>query len=218
MRSSVKELDLKLVFLGPSSVGKTSLITRYAQGTFKAGVQATVGAGFLSHVLEKNPLNREKEVDSTRITLLLWDTAGEERFKSVAPCLLHGAEGLIIVFSLTEKESFASIDSYYEMFINTVQTDDDGNFPIILLGNKCDLCDEDESQRQVEKHEIKQWMEKHNVTMYAEVSAKTGKGIKDAIENELVYSILQKYKSSASETKMMISIPTENKNEKKGCC
>ena len=238
----MNEIDLKIVFFGPSSVGKTSLIARYTQNTFKPGVQATVGAGFLAHTLEQNPttngvddnLNNGDNVHHenvrypSKVTLMIWDTSGEERFRSVAPCLLHGAQGIILVFALNDKYSFDNLQPYYNMFLDTVQVEpnEDGEIPVLLVGNKVDLFDESAQEegtdgahthREVTPEMIKEWMEKNGVTMYADVSAKTGFGIREAVEQQLVKCILKGYLKAKQEDKIVIQMPTQVQ-QKKGCC
>ena len=176
--------------------------------------------------------NREDDIKplrpETHVTLMLWDTAGEERFRSVAPCLLHGAQGIILVFSLTERESFLNLQAYYNIFRETVPLDDyeeNQPYPILLVGNKVDLIDdsspdddEPKSTRQVQESEIKEWMEANNVAFYSEVSAKTGVGIKEAIEKKLVKYILKKYFSVRRPNDLSLQISIDQPTRKKNCC
>lgn len=161
-------MDLKLVVLGSSYVGKTSLINRYCNGSFIEDTLSTIGAGFFTHSLQ---------VDGSEVTLMLWDTAGEERFRSVAPSLLRGANGMILVFDVTKFSTFEELDVYMDMFLDTCSFDPNSFVPVLLLGNKADLgkCD-------VPNEAIEKWMKKNNVGIHYLVSAKTGENVQQAFE------------------------------------
>ena len=159
--------DFKVVFMGAAGVGKTSLIHRYCMGKFSDNTLATVGVSFFS---------KRVQLEKSEITLMIWDTAGEERFRSVAPSLLRGTDGLVIVYDLTRPSTLTEIDFYFRMFLDMVKVQHDKP-PVLLLGNKHDLVDEE----RVDNYEVVNWLNKRNVTMTAEVSAKTGDGVEDAM-------------------------------------
>jgi small GTP-binding protein len=162
-------LDLKVVVLGSAYVGKTSIINRYCNGVFSEETRSTIGAGFFTHTLT---------VSSTEVTVMLWDTAGEERFRSVAPSLLRGANGLVLAFDLTTRQTFKDIDIYMDLFLDTCKVDPNLSPPVLLLGNKCDLPD---SAEQVTSDEVTKWADKNRVQMYYPVSAKDGTNVEEAM-------------------------------------
>lgn len=170
-------IDLKIVILGSASVGKTSIINRYCNGSFQEDTIATVGAGFFTHTVM---------LDETEVTLMIWDTAGEERFRSVAPSLLRGASGLILAYDVTSKESFDDLDIYIEMFLDTVNVNIDRELPVLLLANKCDL---NEMDRVVDNMTVEEWKKKNKIKTFANVSAKTGQGIENAFDEFVRYLI-----------------------------
>ena len=140
---------------------------------------------------------------------MLWDTAGEERFRSVAPSLLRGANGLIIVFDITQKQSFDDIDIYLDMFLDHYKVEQDQEIPVLLLGNKTDL-----GNKIIPDESIEKWKKKNHVSLYYEVSAKTGLNIEKAIE-ELVHEIVvpqQVYDSTP------IKIDPTVQPQPKNCC
>ena len=195
-------IGLKIVVLGAASVGKTSIIQRYCKNEFRPGNLATIGAEFLSH----NVIN-----ESGNYNLLLWDTAGEERFKAVAPCLLHGADGLILVFDITSFQTFEGINDYYQMFFDTVEVVDPKNPPILLLANKIDI----EDSPHIETHFIEQWCQEKGVVNFSMVSAKSGEGVREAIEEKLLKTIIDSKKIVPPVT---IALQEPNKAKKKECC
>jgi small GTP-binding protein len=168
-------LDLKVVVLGSAYVGKTSIINRYCNGFFSEDTRSTIGAGFFTHTLS---------VNTTEVTVMLWDTAGEERFRSVAPSLLRGANGLVLAFDTSSASSFKDIDIYMDLFLDTCKVDPNLALPVLLLGNKSDL-----PQQEVELDEIEKWKDKNHVKMYYPVSAKTGLNIEQAM-NEFIESLV----------------------------
>jgi small GTP-binding protein len=158
--NETQSIDLKVVALGTASVGKTSLIHRYCNGSFRSDLEIAVGAGFFTHTFM---------LHETEVTLLLWDTAGEERFRSVAPSLLRGSNGLILVYDLTQPKSFEELTIYLEMFLDTVAVDPLHELPVLVLGNKCDIANEVISPAQAQT-----WCQKNRVVHHFLVSAKTG--------------------------------------------
>ncbi|OHS98341.1 small GTP-binding protein [Tritrichomonas foetus] len=198
--STVNALDFKVVVLGPASVGKTSIIHRYCNGVFQKDTLSTIGAGFFTHSLN---------IDNDEITLLLWDTAGEERFRSVAPSLLRGANGLILVFDLTSPQSFEDLNIYLEMFLDVVQVDLSCQLPILILGNKSDLGNQEVSDEVVEA-----WAQKNSIVLSYKVSAKTGENVKEAID-ELVNLLLKPIQTNDRPLLQLMPVPA---TEKRSCC
>eukprot|EP01127_Copromyxa_protea_P003274 TRINITY_DN1310_c0_g1_i6.p1 TRINITY_DN1310_c0_g1~~TRINITY_DN1310_c0_g1_i6.p1 ORF type:complete len:141 (-),score=17.42 TRINITY_DN1310_c0_g1_i6:474-896(-) len=98
-------LSCKVVLLGSSGVGKTSIVIRYVQSAFAADQQATIGASFWT--------KRLHFVDNS-ITLQIWDTAGQERYRSITPMYYRGAQAAILVFDVTNIESFENAQSWIE--------------------------------------------------------------------------------------------------------
>jgi small GTP-binding protein len=195
-----QSIDLKVVVLGAASVGKTSIIHRYCNGTFRTDLTSTIGAGFFTHTFM---------IDEMEVTLLLWDTAGEERYRSVAPSLVRGANGLVLVYDRTQISSFADLTVYLEMFLDVVQVDLSNELPVLVLGNKCDIEDAVISEAQVQA-----WCQKNRVVHHFLVSAKTGTNVEEAV-NTLVASLLHPRKSTDRPTLQLTPIPAPPKS---ACC
>lgn len=190
---------MKVVVLGSANVGKTSIINRYCNGIFIDDTLNTIGAGFFTHTVN---------IDDYEVTLMLWDTAGEERFRSVAPSLLRGTNGLVLVFDLTSPESFSNIDIYMEMFLDTCEVDMAHELPILLLGNKMDL-----NSQNVSDDNIQNWLTSNKVTHYFEVSAKTGLNINEAFM-EFLQAIVQPLELQTGPPIQIVY----NNSEKQSCC
>ena len=195
----ISSLDLKIVVLGSAYVGKTSLINRYCNGTFIEETLSTIGAGFFTNTLN---------IDGIEVTSMLWDTAGEERFRSVAPSLLRGANGLVLVYDVTQLQSFEDVNIYMEMFLDTCKCDPSIALPVLLLGNKCDLVPV------VQQEQVEEWKSKNHVTYSGLVSAKTGQNVNDLMQG-FIRSLVNPEVSTETQPIRIVITQTEKKQE---CC
>ncbi|KAL5218448.1 hypothetical protein ABZP36_019132 [Zizania latifolia] len=150
----------KLVFLGDQAVGKTAIITRFMYDKFDATYQATIGIDFLSKTMY---------LEDRTVRLQLWDTAGQERFRSLIPSYIRDSSVAVIVYDVTDRQSFLSTSKWIE----EVNTQRGGDVLIVLVGNKTDLVD----KRQVSTDEGEAKAQEHRV-MFMETSAKAGFNIK----------------------------------------
>lgn len=202
MNRRPSSLDLKIVVLGPAGVGKSCLIHRFCNGDFLCSTLPTIGAGFFPHMIT---------IDGAEVNMTLWDTAGEERFRSVAPSLLRGANALVLVFDASQAATFKGIDIYLNMFVDTVEYDENSHLPVLVLGNKCDM------NRQIDSDVVEEWKKEHNVKFSAFVSAKTGEGVEEAF-TEFIGDFLQVPVVMAPPMAIEIKKPEETEPEKAGCC
>lgn len=124
--NSTKLRKIKLVFLGESNVGKSSLITRFIYDSFEDSYVSTTGIDFLSKTIH---------LDTRTIRLQLWDTAGQERFKSLIPNYIRDCDIAVVMYDITNKSSFIETPKWIE-FVQDLRGD---NFPIMLVGNKIDI-------------------------------------------------------------------------------
>jgi small GTP-binding protein len=149
---------LKVVLLGESGSGKTSIITRYTEGIFTGGLEPTVG-GLSSAV--------KFDFEGHIFDLVLWDTAGQEKYRGLTPMYYRSAMAAIIVFDLTNHESFEQVPAWISELQANV-----GSIVIAICGNKSD-CGE---SRVIDQENARALAESAR-TLYCETSAKTGKGI-----------------------------------------
>ena len=137
MSSPTKWL-VRPIIIGDSGVGKTALLFKYVDGSFRQDYKATIGADFMTKEISA-VCNKRNYL----ITTQLWDTAGQERFLSLGNAFYRGADAVIIVYDITNKESFDRIEFWKNEFINRTGDIDFGyGVPMLLLANKCDLVEE----------------------------------------------------------------------------
>ena len=123
----------KIIFLGDQGVGKSSILNRFANDKFENNYQATIGLDFHS---------KSARIDNQDVRLLLYDTAGQEKFRSLIPMYMRDADIIIVVYDITSKDSFTHINNWLEK-VNELKGRD---AIFALVGNKLDLCDSKEKR------------------------------------------------------------------------
>jgi len=158
---------LKVILLGDSGVGKSSIMNQYVHEKFSAEYKATIGADFLTkHLI----------IDDKPITMQIWDTAGQERFQSLGVAFYRGADCCALVFDVNDEKTFENVNSWKEEFLLKAGIEDPQNFPFVLLGNKIDV----ENGRMVSKKRALKYCEDNGNMQYFETSAKEGVGVSNA--------------------------------------
>ncbi|KRX00474.1 P-loop containing nucleoside triphosphate hydrolase [Pseudocohnilembus persalinus] len=190
----------KIILLGNSHVGKSSILTRFTKDEFHTVTTSTQGQEFAS---------KNVEVEGKIIKAQIWDTAGQEKFQAMANIFYKGAVGALITYDITDRESFEKIDKWYQ----ELKTYSEKNFIVIMLvGNKSDMND----KRQVSKDEGVKWAEQNKMGFF-ETSAKDGSNIEFTFQKliEQIYGLMVK-KSQISEVPQqgMQSVIIDHKTQK----
>jgi len=163
-----KKVLLKIIILGESGVGKTALLHKYVMGKFIEEHKATIGADFLT---------KDIQIKDKSITLQIWDTAGQERFQSLGNAFYRGADACVLVYDITNDQTFKKIDEWRSNFLDQSGTEHPHKFPFLLLGNKLDL----EAQRQsISEQDAREYAQRNNMIFY-ETSALNGHNIETAL-------------------------------------
>jgi small GTP-binding protein len=170
-----EEYAFKLILGGDGAVGKTSLVHRFVEDTFAKDYKSTIGTSIM-----KKECNF-KELGSA-VRFIIWDLAGQSQFKLVRQSYLANAEAGILVYDVTNRQSYENIENWHNEIKNV-----SSNISLILVGNKIDLKDE----REVETKEGSDLAENLGLT-YIETSAKTGENINDAFKM-LALLMIKKY-------------------------
>ena len=190
--------NIKLVLLGESTVGKTSIVNVTHRGEFIQDQTSTIGACFQI---------KKMKVGETTVKLHLWDTAGQERFRSLAPMYYRDAQYALLIYAIDNSDSFSAIDNWYRGLV-----EDCSSLPnIILIGNKTDL----EPSRTIKNIQGEELAKKLNAKFY-EVSAKNDhEGIIRLFQNIAEHALNEIKKDSSAKP----IVPTlSNSNKKGGCC
>ena len=157
---------IKVMILGDSGVGKSSILERYVNRSFTGTYKVTLGSNFFTV---------EREVNNKRVLLQLWDTAGQEKYRSLSVLYYRGSDACIFVFDLCNRESFENLNEWVKLFFYHIPEEEHKSFPIILMGNKMDMIDQ-----KVREDEIEEWCKANNNIKFYKTSAKTGMGLDDA--------------------------------------
>ena len=198
------DMIFKLILIGDSAVGKTNILSKFIEDKFDKDSKATVGVEFGT---------KNFEIDGLIVKAQIWDTAGQERYRSITSAYYKGAKGCLIVYDITRKATFESVDRW----LSDVKGSSDNKLSIILIGNKCD----DENERKVTKEEGEEKAKYHNIA-FLETSALNGTNIEKAFQ-ELINDV---YHNNKGDFKKDINLLlddkavdiSEPKKEEKGCC
>ena len=196
---------VQLLVIGDATVGKTSILRRFAQEKFSPQYIATLGIDFFT---------KDVMIDKKIIHIKIWDTAGEERYRSLTKGFFKNGEGIIIVYDVTNKNSFESLKFWIDSIENNNNLENK-KMPAIILGNKIDISD-----RQVNENEAQEFAKSKNYK-YFEVSAKSGNGVDESIKYliEKVIEIVDEDKKLHKSITIQNENKDKNKKEKiKDCC
>ncbi len=189
------DYTMKLVLFGDAGVGKTTLLERYVNGTFKEDTRMTLGVQFL--------FKRLKLKDAT-LNLQIWDLGGEDRFRFIFPGYCKKASGGIFVFDVTRPDSLDHIRDWME-----IVQERKASFPIILVGSKTDLT----PHRQVKRAEEIKIAREFKIQDVVETSSKTGRNVDFAFEtlSKLILSGMAPESSTTTTSPTIIKLPTTKK-------
>mmetsp|Transcript_9667 Transcript_9667/g.33261 ORF Transcript_9667/g.33261 Transcript_9667/m.33261 type:complete len:204 (+) Transcript_9667:147-758(+) len=193
----------KLVLIGDTGVGKSCLLLRFADDAFTESYISTIGVDFRF---------RTVKVDGKTVKLQIWDTAGQERFRTITSSYYRGAHGIIVVFDVTDQESFMNV----KQWLHEIDRYACQNVKKLLVGNKCDLA----SKRAVPTEQAQEFADSLGI-QYLETSAKNSTNVEKAFTTMAgqIRKWMQTQPTPAAQTKVNISkgqqIDTKGGG---GCC
>ena len=204
MEDEEYSLIFKMILIGDSGVGKTNILNRYINNKFLETTKSTVGVELGTKIEEYN---------NKKIKIQIWDTAGQERYRSITSAYYKGAKGALIVYDITRKNTFDNIDKW----ITDLKLNGDKNICIIILGNKSDLID----KREINKNDGIKKAEMYK-TAFLETSALNGDNISKAFD-ELIEQIVINNKNifqddNENEIDKGVNLNDEKNNNNKKCC
>ena len=194
------DFRFKIMVIGESKVGKTSVIKKYTQNKFGGVYLTTVGVDFQDKIIN---------IDDKKIRLQIWDTAGQERFRNITKNYFNSSNGFLLIYDITDKDSLEHLNFWSAQ----IQLNAPEKSKCVLVGNKCDL----EGSRAVSKEEGKIYAEKNKIKFF-ETSAKDGTNINEVFE----YIANEIYKEQKMEMRSVTSSQVLSKEQtfkkKKKCC
>ncbi len=197
------DYTLKILTIGESAVGKTCILLRFTDNKFLKTHLTTIGIDYKSKVIKVNNFS---------VKLKIWDTAGQERFRNITQQYYKGADGILLVYDVTERNSFEKVREWMKQIQQNTNKEKIG---IILVGNKCDL-----DERQVSTEEGQNLAREFGILFY-EASAYKDININETFES-LVGEIISKKEPEDSNVKKNDPIPLKQDGKKdkedSGCC
>ena len=200
-------INFKLIIIGDAGVGKSSILKRAVKNIFEESYQATIGFEFLLMHFQVNDL---------KIKFQIWDTCGQEMYRSLVQGFYHNTSLALLVYDINKKPTFESLD----IWLKDLKQHTEQDLPVFIVGNKNDL------DRNVTDEEAKEFKKVNNIVYFAECSAKRGYNVKEiffeAAKN--LYQIYKKFKVQdkvpmAKRLKLDNNENDEsNKNKKKKKC
>ena len=200
-KNEKKVEDFKILTLGDSSVGKTSFILKFIEDKFSLNYIATIG---LDYKHKKINLSSGETVG-----LRIFDTAGQERFKSISLNFIKNANGILLIYDISNKETFDSVKGWMSSIKNAANE----NISIVLVGNKCDL----EEKREVTKDAGEEKAKEYNVPFF-ETSCKEGINISETFQKLAEEIIKNKGNDIGNEGEVISKENAKKMNKKSGCC
>ena len=210
MEDDKQDIIIKIVIIGESSVGKSNLLLRYIKDDFDTSQRPTIGMDFIT---------KEIETEEHRFKIQFWDTAGQEKYKSLASTYYKVAIGVILVYDVSNRETFEKLVNW----MKDLNINSNTHSKILLIGNKTDLIEE----RLVSSQEGKDFAEKHEMFFW-ETSAKLNQGdfvnkAFDEIINECTKTVIAKEEAEMRQSIASIHLKTPTIAKKKkergtSCC
>ena len=195
----------QLLIIGDMAVGKTSILSRYANGIFNKNYLATIGL---------DNFTKDEVINNKTVRIKIWDTAGQEQFQSLTKSFFRNAQGIMVVYDVTNVETFENI-KYWTQSIKTYMGSDIDKISVIIIGNKIDS-----PEREVKKEDAKSFSNQLNY-QYFETSAKTGENVDEAVkflaESVLKKNSLSDSQKSNTENESKNNIKISKKKEDTNC-
>ncbi|XP_019337722.1 EF-hand calcium-binding domain-containing protein 4B isoform X2 [Alligator mississippiensis] len=191
---TVPDSLFKIVFVGNSSVGKTSFLRRFCEDRFFPGTSATVGIDYCVKTIT---------VDNSQVALQLWDTAGQERYRSITKQFFRKADGVVVMYDITAKDTFIAV----KQWLVSIEEAAGENIPLLLLGNKTD----NEKEREVPKGLGEHLAKDYNLIFY-ECSAYSGHNTKESVLH--LARLLKEQEDKVKEK----TVQLQHDSNKKSCC
>jgi small GTP-binding protein len=191
---------LKILVIGESAVGKSCLLLRYTDNKFQETFLTTIGVDFKTKFIE---------IEGVKVKLQIWDTAGQEKFRTITKAYYRGAHGILLVYDVTSAESFNQTGQW----MRSIQENMTDPVVVVFVGNKCDM------DRVVSTADAQDLAKEFGVEYY-ETSAKTGMNVDDTFMG-VAKAIMDSQKDRVQQkgmTSVTLAKASKKTGDKKGCC
>jgi len=168
----MSEINYKFILIGNSGVGKGSFLRKLSTGEIKEKNVSTIGMDKKTILLTLDIINKEGIKKMQKFNISLFDTAGQEKFRSITKNYYKGSDGIFLLYDITEKSSFESVENWIESIKDSLDYNNEEKYGIVLIGNKLDLIEEGILERQVTEDEAKLMCEKYDMIWGGEQSLK----------------------------------------------
>jgi small GTP-binding protein len=159
--------SFKVLLLGAPAVGKTSILYRFVKNKFSHDYITTIGINYLTKEISMEKKDNAK--------LVIWDIAGQQKFKFLHKQYYEGTQGALVIFDLTQKKTYEELEAWVSEMFSIIQE----KIPFIIIGNKVDLIEE--IGRSIDVEVVRQYAQNKD-SIYIETSAKTGENVEDAFK------------------------------------
>ena len=194
--------EIKIILLGETAVGKTSIIKRFYDDEFNEFENSSITMSYVDKTIE---------IDNKKYKLIIWDTIGQETYRSISKLFLNETKIVILVYSIVNKASFENLTFWYNLYQEEL-----GNEPVLgVAGNKADLF----NNQEVTYEDAKSFADSKGA-IFAEISAKENRQTIDVFMNNLVKAYISKNKKDLKpdDTKIKLDNKKINKSNNNGCC
>ena len=211
----MSEISYKIILIGNSGVGKTSFFRKLYTGEFSEKNISTIGVEKKTYNLDIN-MDKDGKNVKNKFNIILFDTAGQEKFRAVTHTYYKDTDGIFLLYDITEKTSFENVKSWIDSISDSLGKNKDSKYAIILIGNKFDLVEEDDKNRQVTEEVARKMCQDYNMIWGGEQSIKTidFEKLKELYEEYVkkIYNIVGEKENKDQKSKKLA------KHKKKGGC
>ena len=214
-----KPIEYKFILLGDSTVGKSSIFLRLTGKGFNSNTAATIGTSKTTINFDDVEINKEDKI-YLNFTITLFDTAGQERFRSITKTYFRGSQGIILIYSIDNEKTFQHVQIWLDSIKESLSDWKRSGYIVMLLGNKLDIIEEDLSKREILYEEAQRICLEQGIYWGGECSAKTfdNNQIKEIFEKFMKQIYLKlKDDENEKESQKIISITKQNQ-KRKLCC
>ena len=207
----MSQITYKIILIGNSGVGKTSLFRKLSTGEFIARNISTIG-------IDKKTLDYSIDINNQKknFRISLFDTAGQEKFRAITKSYYKESEGIFLMYDITDRKSFDNVEMWVNSIKDSIDSGNNSKYEIFLIGNKLDLINEEGKERQVTEEEAKDACNKFNMIWGNELSTKDIKY--DDLKNIFEKYVRDLYQKVGEKQVKKQKIQKVQKYKKKGKC